>query len=107
MRLADAGPGEREHPADVRGHDEVPRWPQHVCPQDRTRRDRALDRRIAGAPHAHPERPFGIGVFLRLHGAKPAHHFVRTAEAAASEPLVEKARVQDIDGPVLHHGLLV
>src|SRR5204862_2416724 len=67
----DSRSGQLEHPADVRGSDEMPGRAQHVRPQDAAVRERRLDIAIRQMGCAQAESPLRRRVVLRLDGAKP------------------------------------
>src|SRR6266446_6509939 len=65
----DPRPAEIEEPAEVLWSDVVPRWAQHVGPQDVALVETPVEHRPwRGRPGALRDRPSGIDMLLGLHG---------------------------------------
>src|SRR5438552_4076064 len=91
----DAWAGEREHPADVLGRDEMPCRPQHVGPDDRTPLERAIDDRTCRRYGTLPDGPARGGVVLRLNGPEPADDVRGVPKRIAGKALALEAERDD------------
>ena len=88
---------ERQHPADIRGGDEVPGRAHHVRAKDLSLAEREFNLIVSGAPHPQPKCPLRVGVLLRLHRAKPADDVFRIRKAGAGQTLIAESQACDAE----------
>jgi len=89
---------EREHPADIRWGDEVPRRPEHMGAKNRAGVEGKLDFAGSHTGRALAERPLRAGKVLRLNGAEPADDGGGVATIGAQQPLIR----QPVEDQALH-----
>ena len=92
--LMDVRRGQLQHPADVRGGDEVPGRPHDVCAQDPPGIEGAVECRLrCRFWQPKTERPLRGAELLRLHRAKPRHDIGRPLVGCSRDALVVKSQV--------------
>ena len=88
--------GERQHPAQVSGGDEMPRRPQDMGSQNRAAGDLLLDvRRTWPTGQPLPQTPTCVLVLLRLNRAEPGDQLGSRADEGRGEKLIAEAGGDD------------
>jgi hypothetical protein len=88
--------GEVEHPSDIVRGNEVPGRPQHVRAQDRPRVEGAIDVDFRHPLCSKTDRPFGSGIILGLHRARPSNDLGWTSKLGTIESVVAKSTANEI-----------
>ena len=90
QRLQRAGGGQAQHPADVLTRHQVQGAAHRPGSDDLAAAQRGVDVDQGGAGGPQPDRPFGSGQVLALHGQHPADHLRRAGALAAVDQLCEQ-----------------
>ena len=105
--IPDTRRGQREHPADVPGHDVMPCRPQHVGADDCPGVKRGAHRRVRRIRGPLRDRPAGAGGILRLHGAQVVDHRGRRGQPRTEQALIAESLGEDGEHGVTQRSAVV